>query len=179
MCRFNRLFFGRVLLKRYESMKTQRRVAKCLLTNSNVSLHQSKAKSSGRLSVFQPSCGTKPALCCRVSTCTRDKKPSLHGAAGEEFLHNDPYCGKRRQMCTLETRIRLAWSPWLFTRPATPDWFKSMSKLHDTGLLGVFFYNKIPQNNKTMSSQLVSAFPSLEEGLPSKKSFPLISMPAL
>lgn len=69
--------------------------AKCLLTTSNVSLHQSKAKSSGQLSVLQPSCGTKPALCCCVSTSTRDKKPSLHGAAGEEFLHNDPYCWKQ------------------------------------------------------------------------------------
>lgn len=39
MCQFNKLFFGRALLKRCQrtSMKTHRRVTKCLLTTSHVS----------------------------------------------------------------------------------------------------------------------------------------------
>lgn len=57
------------------SVKTQRRVTKCMLTTSNVSLHQSRAKSSGWYSVFQASCGTKPALCCVFPPLPETKSP--------------------------------------------------------------------------------------------------------
>lgn len=177
MCRFNKLFWAghySSSAKRAQVRKHKEGLTKCMLTTSNVSLHLSKAKSSGRLSVFQPSCGTKPALCCHLyprqkalsSWCGRWGIPSQWPLLLKATI--DVHLGYTDQVSVVAVAFYEASDSRLVYEHVEITLHK----------LFFFLYEDTLEQLKRWRSQLLSGL-SWQQDYHQRSHFPLISMAAL